>query len=126
MEEILIRHKRLMPQMTFEKPDPTLVTVRGKAQSVQQLYQDFVLGRLDPRQIGGGSYDPEGSEEVDPFNNFGMTLEEADELRQRSESEVSEARKRKQTVANAPAEQRNVEKDQPNEKPEERSNEVTE
>lgn len=92
--------------MRFEDVDQTLITEPGKSQSVQKLYQDFVLGRLDPTQIGGTpQYDSEGSEEVDPFNSFGLSLEQADALRQKSEEDVRKARNKadKKTVANAPS-----------------------
>lgn len=100
------RKKRPVISMTFEDVDPTILTEPGKSQSVQKLYQDFVLGRLDPSQIAGSpQYDPEGSDEVDPFNSFGMTLEDADALRQTSEESVRNARKKQaeKTVANASA-----------------------
>lgn len=108
MESVRIfnRPLRMSVSLSFEVPDKTIVTEPGMSQSVQKLYQDFVLGRLDPSQIGNNPvYDsPDGmiTEGVDPFNSFGMTLEEADALRQTSESEVRKAKKKQpESVANA-------------------------
>lgn len=92
--------------MSFEEVDPTIITEPGKSSSVLKLYQDYVLGRLDPSQIGNApSYDPEGSEEIDPFNSFGMTLEDADALRQAHEETIRNEQKKQteKTVANAKA-----------------------
>lgn len=98
-----IRRKRHKILCNFEIPDPKIETESGQSQSVLKLYQDFVLGRLDPSQIGGHpQYDSPGSDEVDPFNSFGMTLEQADALRQDAEREVKRAKKQpKKDVANA-------------------------
>lgn len=100
--------RKELPQieLSFETPDQTIEVEPGKAQSVQKLYQDFVLGRLNPSDIGNAPvYDsPEGhiTEELDPFNSFGMTLEQADALRQSAEREVKRAKKQpKKDVANA-------------------------
>lgn len=90
--------------MSFETPDQTIVTEPGQSQSVEKLFKDYVLGKLDPRQIGGGSYDSEEgriTEDVDPFNSFGMTLEQADELRQRSEQTIRGEKRNRKDVANA-------------------------
>lgn len=79
-------------------------TEQGKAHSVRELFEDYVLGRLDPSQIGGNpSYDPEGSEEVDPFNSFGMTFEQASSIHDDAKAAYMENKQRKKTVANAPA-----------------------
>lgn len=100
--------------MTFEEVDDTIITEPGQSESVQKLYQDFVLGRLDPSQIGGApAYDPDGSDEVDPFNCFGMTLEQADALRQSSEAEVRKEHKKQaeKNAANALADAMQLERD---------------
>lgn len=99
-----MRRKRHQILSNFEIPDQKIETEPGQSQSVLKLYQDFVLGRLDPSQIGGApQYDAPGSEDVDPFNSFGMTLEQADALRQSAEREVSAAKEgsKRKTVANA-------------------------
>lgn len=102
----MVRPKRMAVSMCFEEVDPELVTVPGKSQSIQKLYNDFVVGKLDPSQIGGAPvYDPEGSSEVDPMNTFGLTLEQVDALRQQHERTIDEERKKRgrKTVANAHA-----------------------
>ena len=57
--------------------DTTFETEQGKEQKVKDLFSDYVLGRLDPRLLGGGNYDDDTSEELDPMNKFGITFEEA-------------------------------------------------
>lgn len=90
--------------LSFEIPDPTIEVEPGQAQSVEKLFNDYVLGKLDPRQIGGGTFDSEEgkvTEDVDPFNSFGMTLEQADELRRRSEETIRGEKRNRKDVANA-------------------------
>lgn len=90
--------------LSFEIPDPTIEVEPGQAQSVEKLFNDYVLGKLDPRQIGGGTYDSEEgkiTEDLDPFNSFGMTLEQADALRQRSEETIRSEKRNRKDVANA-------------------------
>lgn len=99
-----IRKPRIRIPSSFEICDQKIEVEYGQAQSVEQLFKDFVLGRLDPSQIGGQPvFDKPGSQDVDPFNTFGMTLEQADALRQASEHEIRRARKEgdSKTVANA-------------------------
>lgn len=94
-EVVLVPHNEL---------DPEIVTVQNKAHSVQELYQDFVLGRLDQSQIGAApAYDPDDSETVDPFNHFGVTLEEASEIESAGRAAKSAIKDAQKTVANAPA-----------------------
>ena len=54
-----------MKEITFIRPfrpiigvphyelDDTIETEQGKEQTIATIYHDFVLGRLDPSQIGG-------------------------------------------------------------------------
>lgn len=75
--DIYQRPSRLLVPVEHKKLSKKIETVQGKSQSVAQLYQDFVLGRLDQSQIGGEPvYDDDDAQEVDPFNAFGVTLEE--------------------------------------------------
>lgn len=79
--------------------DQTIETVQGKSDTVQKLYQDYVLGKLDMSQIAGSPvYDAEGSDVVDDFNHFGVTLEEATAIEDRGRAaarEIDAARKPK-------------------------------
>lgn len=78
-------------------PVPALViddhqeTVPGLSDTVQKLYSDFVLGKLDPSQIGRSVvYDDENALDVDPFNKFGLTLEETTEIAERGTQAAAE------------------------------------
>lgn len=74
------RDKLLIP-VPVRKIDQTIEVVQGKSETVAKLFQDYVLGRLDPSQIGGSPvYDPEGSDEVDDFNHFGLELEDVTKI----------------------------------------------
>lgn len=83
--------------------DQTVETEQGKEQSVRKLFEDYVLGRLDPRQLGGGNYDEEGSEEVDPLNKPGLTFEEATQISDAGRKAFDEMKQRKK-VADHPIE----------------------
>lgn len=100
-----IRPSRHLPLSNFEEPDQKIETEPGQSQSVLKLYQDFVLGRLDPSQIGGTpQYDSAAdviTEDIDPFNSFGMTLEQADALRQANEQTIRSEKRNRKDVANA-------------------------
>lgn len=77
-------------------PDQSRETVSGQADSVQKLYQDFVLGKLDPRQLAGSAvYDEEDAQDVDPFNHFGLTLEETTEIAERGTQAAAEVNRRR-------------------------------
>lgn len=76
--------------------DQHIETVQNQSDSVQKLFQDYVLGKLDPRQLAGGSYDPEDSDEVDDFNHFGLELEDVTRIQDRGKA-ASEEIKRKQS-----------------------------
>lgn len=74
------RDKLLIP-VPLRKIDQTVEVVQGKSDTVAKLFQDYVLGRLDPSQIGGSPvYDPDGSDEVDDFNHFGLELEDVTKI----------------------------------------------
>lgn len=91
---VFIRPSRLIVPVLSIPLDDTLETEQGKSDTVRKLYEDFVLGRLDPSQIGGNaSYDADDATEVDPLNHFGITLEESTEIAERGRSAVSEVRK---------------------------------
>lgn len=92
---------RPVVQVDHREIDTTLVTNQGEEQSVKKLFQDYVLGRLDPRQLAGGDYDPEGSDEVDPMNNFGLTYEQVSDITDRGRAAAKELEQK--TVANASA-----------------------
>ena len=71
------RPERIVIPVPHYVLDDTLETVQGKSNTVRQLYEDYVLGKLDPAQLaGGGVYDAEDATSVDPMNHFGITLEE--------------------------------------------------
>lgn len=58
--------------------DDTIETSQGEERTVRMLYEDYVLGRLDVRDLGGlVQYDPDDATECDPLNQFGVTLEES-------------------------------------------------
>lgn len=76
-DNVLVIKPRLSVPVPHRKLDNTVETVQGQEQKVSDLFQDYVLGRLDPSQLGGAVYDSDDAEEVDPFNTFGLTLEEA-------------------------------------------------
>ena len=83
------------------KIDLTVETVQGQEKTVKSLFEDYVLGRLDPRQLGGGDYDDDDSDEVDPLNNFGVTLEEASRIGDAGRHAAKEIETQRKTVANA-------------------------
>lgn len=98
------RVRRPVILSTFEEVSDEILVVPGKSSSIKKLYEDFVMGRLDPSQIGGDPvYDPEGSSEVDPFNTFGLSLEQVDAMRQENERTIAQERKKRnrKAVANA-------------------------
>lgn len=78
-------------------------TVQNQGQSVKNLYDDYVLGRLDPRQLGGGEYDPDDSEEIDPLNTSGLTFEEATQISDAGRRAAAEMKQRR-TVPDHPIE----------------------
>lgn len=99
-----LRVRRPVILCTFEDVSDEILVVPGKSSSVKKLYEDFVMGRLDPSQIGGEPvYDKPDSNDVDPFNTFGLSLEQVDALRQENERTIAQERKKgnRKTVANA-------------------------
>lgn len=91
--------------------DDTIETEQGKEQTIATIYHDFVLGRLDPSQIGGEvQYDPDGSNEIDPFNHFGLTLEETTELAERGSEAAQQVHSERLRKAKAKAEAAELEK----------------
>lgn len=103
-EKLNIRVRRPVVLSTFEEVSDEILVVPGKSSSVKKLYEDFVMGRLDASQIGGDPmYDKPDSTEVDPFNTFGLSLEQVDALRQENERTIAQERKKgnRKTVANA-------------------------
>lgn len=82
----------------YRQIDQTVETEQGKEQSVRKLFEDYVLGRLDPRQLGGGNYDEEGSEEVDPLNKPGLTFEEATQISDAGRKAFDEVKRRKKVA----------------------------
>lgn len=87
----------------YREIDQTIETVQGQERSVKQLYEDYVLGKLDPRQLGGGNYDDDSSEDVDPFNQPGLTFEEASQIVDAGRNAANEI-KRSWSVADHPRE----------------------
>lgn len=87
----------------YREIDQTIETVQGQERSVKQLYEDYVLGKLDPRQLGGGDYDDDASDDVDPFNKSGLTFEEATEIADAGRAAANEM-KRSRSVADHPRE----------------------
>lgn len=85
-------------RVPHRKIDQTVETEQGKEQSVKKLFEDYVLGRLDPRQLGGGSYDPDDSEEVDPYNKPGLTFEEATQISDAGRTAAKEVMQRVKTA----------------------------
>lgn len=86
--------------------DTHIETEQGAAHSVKELFEDYVLGKLDPSMISGSpSYDPEGSDDVDPFNSFGVTFEQASQIQDAGHDAYRQA-KRDKTVANAQADRK--------------------
>lgn len=74
------------------------------------------MGTLDPRQLGAGSYDPDGSDELDPFNTSGLTFEDATEIEDAGRNAASEVKQRRGTVADHPRESsKQQEKEKPHE-----------
>lgn len=92
------RDKLLIP-VPVRMIDQTIEVVQGKSETVAKLFQDYVLGRLDPSQIGGSPvYDPEGSDEVDDFNHFGLELEDVTKISDKGKiarQEIDDAIKKK-------------------------------
>lgn len=89
--------------LPFYDLDPSWESEQGKSDSVAKLYQDFVLGRLDPSQIAGSvAYDADDASEVDPFNTFGLTLEESTAIAERgakAKQEIETSVKAKKAAA---------------------------
>ena len=108
---------RMVVPVPHRELDDTIVTSQGLEKTVRSLYNDYVMGVLDPRQLGQGSYDPEGSEEIDPFNRFGLTFEEASEIEDAGRNAAKQVKQRRGTVADHP---RESSQQQEQEKPHER------
>lgn len=107
------RITRMVVPVDHRKIDDTEVTEQGKEQKVSKLFEDYVLGRLDLRQLGGGSFDAESSEEVDPFNDFGITFERMSEISDAGRKAAAEVKQRAGSVADHP-----IESNKPQEKEE--------
>lgn len=102
------RGKRLIVSVSHRKiDDQTIETEQGKSHTVAELYKDYVLGKLDPSQlVGSAVYDEDGSDDVDPLNHFGVTLEESTRISDagtQAAGEVATHQKKKQAEAAAAA-----------------------
>lgn len=83
--------------------DDTIETSQGEEKTVRQLYEDYVLGRLDVRDLGGlVQYDSDDATECDPLNQFGVTLEESTRI---ADAGASAKRDIAQHIANKKAEE---------------------
>lgn len=85
-----VARKRFAVQVSHRPIDTTIETEQGKDEGVAKLFQDYVLGKLDPRQIAGGVYDDDNAEDVDPMNNFGITLEESSAIQEAGHAAATE------------------------------------
>lgn len=107
---------RMVIPVPHRELDNTIVTSQGCEKSVRSLYEDYVMGVLDPRQLGAGSYDPDGSDDVDPFNTSGLTFEEATAIEDAGRNAAREVKQRGGTVADHPRESsQQQEKEKPHE-----------
>lgn len=98
------RPSRGVVPVKAQEIDPTIVTEPGRSDSVAKLYQDFVLGKLDPRQIAGeGMYDDDNAQDVDPMNHFGISLEEQTSIAEAGAKATKEIREVKVKSAAAKA-----------------------
>lgn len=98
--DVFVRPSRMVIPVPHRKLDRTIQTEQGQERTVRQLYQDFVLGRLDVRDLGGKvQYDPDDSDEVDPMNNFGMTLEETTRIADEGRAAYKEVKQKQEQVA---------------------------
>lgn len=99
-ENMFVRVERMMVPVPHRELDRTIQTEQGQERTVRQLYEDFVLGRLDVRDLGGKvQYDPEDSDQVDPMNNFGMTLEETTRIADEGRAAYKEVKQKQVQVA---------------------------
>lgn len=77
IEDIYLKPSRLRVPVPHIELDQSVEVEQGQERTVKQLYEDYVLGRLDVRDLGGKvQYDPQDAQECDPMNQFGVTLEE--------------------------------------------------
>lgn len=106
--EVLAPGKRFVIVVPHRKiDDQTIETEQGKSHTVAELYQDYVLGKLDPSQLAGSPvYDDDDSDDVDPLNHFGVTLEESTRISDagtQAAGEVATHQKKKKAEAAAAA-----------------------
>lgn len=65
-ENVFVRPSRMLIPVPHRNLDCTIQTEQGQEKTVRQLYEDFVLGKLDVRDLGGKvQYDPDDSDDVD-------------------------------------------------------------
>lgn len=77
-QNYFVRPERLIVPVKHIILDGLIETSQGEERTVRMLYEDYVLGRLDVRDLGGHvQYDFDDATEVDPLNQFGVTLEES-------------------------------------------------
>lgn len=87
IQNVFVRPTRMIIPVPANDLDPHELTEQGKSDTVAKLYQDFVLGKLDPTQIGGNvTYDPEDATAVDPYNHLGLTFEETSDILEQGEA----------------------------------------
>ena len=98
--DVFVRPSRVVIPVPHRELDRTIQTEQGQERTVRQLYEDFVLGRLDVRDLGGKvQYDPDDSDDVDPMNNFGMTLEETTCIADEGRAAYHEVKTKQEQVA---------------------------
>lgn len=100
---VYVRPVRMVVPVTHRDLSDEIETVQGKEQTIKSLYDSYVAGTLDPRTLGGGSFDEEGSDEVDPLNTLGLTFEEASQIEDAGRHAAKEIKQRK-NIADHPRE----------------------
>ena len=99
-ENVFVRPSRMLIPVPHRNLDCTIQTEQGQEKTVRQLYEDFVLGKLDVRDLGGKvQYDPDDSDDVDPMNNFGMTLEETTRIADEGRAAYQEVKTKQEQAA---------------------------
>lgn len=75
-----------------EQSGDQLLTEQKADKGVAQLFQDYVMGKLDVNSLGRGGDMESDENELDPLNHFGVSFEEASEVTERGRAATQEVR----------------------------------